>query len=207
MKGNKIIGIITLLTAFALVAIGCQSYLSNDEAYMAAENVTEDMEVMEDAVSTAVNGDEDMVEELVMNEGPMATDFTLMDLEGNTVSLSDLQGEKVYIKFWASWCPICLSGLEEIDTLSGKMTDFKVLTIVSPNFNGEQNEADFKAWFETKGTEHMTVLLDHDGIVTKAYGVRGYPTSSFMGSDGVLVEQFPGHLTEEQIMRVFESIK
>ena len=33
----------------------------------------------------------------------------LEDLEGNEVTLADYEGKNVYVKFWASWCPICLA--------------------------------------------------------------------------------------------------
>jgi cytochrome oxidase Cu insertion factor (SCO1/SenC/PrrC family) len=35
--------------------------------------------------------------------GNTAPDFTLYDLDGNQVSLSDFRGEAVFINFWASW--------------------------------------------------------------------------------------------------------
>ena len=161
----------------------------------------------DDPIDEEMDEEKSMIESGLMNEGPMAPDFSLVDLDGNSVSLSDLRGEKIYLNFWASWCPICLSGLEEIDTLSGQVNDFKVFTIVSPDFNGEKNEEDFKAWFEKKDTDNMVVLLDYEGLVTKKYGVRGYPTTSFIGSDGVLVQQFPGHLSIDQIMTVFENVE
>ena len=46
------------------------------------------------------------------NRGALAPDFEMEDLKGNTVNLSDFAGEKVYLKYWASRCPICLGGLE-----------------------------------------------------------------------------------------------
>lgn len=36
-----------------------------------------------------------------------APDFTLTDLDGNTISLSDLKGEVVFLNFWATWCTPC----------------------------------------------------------------------------------------------------
>ncbi|GAA0791031.1 hypothetical protein GCM10008910_01570 [Faecalicatena orotica] len=36
------------------------------------------------------------------NDGALAPDFEMMDLDGNTVKLSDFAGEKVYLKYWAS---------------------------------------------------------------------------------------------------------
>jgi len=35
--------------------------------------------------------------------GNTAPDFTLSDLDGNQVSLSDFRGKAVFINFWASW--------------------------------------------------------------------------------------------------------
>lgn len=163
------------------------------------ETVTDDSIPMSDGM------DKDM-DQTMSNEGPMAPDFKLLDVMGNTVSLADYEGQKVYVKFWASWCSICVSGLPELDMLAGEMNDFKVVTIVSPNFKGEQSEQNFKDWFAKKDTENITVLLDVDGVVASAYEVRGFPTSVYIGSDGVLVKQMPGHTTNEMIKESFESI-
>jgi cytochrome oxidase Cu insertion factor (SCO1/SenC/PrrC family) len=35
--------------------------------------------------------------------GNSAPEFTLTDLDGNQVSLSDFQGKAVFLNFWASW--------------------------------------------------------------------------------------------------------
>ncbi len=184
--------------------------------------VHDPMETMDDTMSMVMSDDEmgdnameedvmekddEMMEETIMNEGPMAPEFSLMDLEDNTVTLSALKGEKVYVKFWASWCSICLSGLDELDTLAGEMKDFKVVTIVAPGYNGEQSANDFKEWFKTRETDNLIVLLDEDGMITKEFGVRGYPTSALIGSDGILVHQVPGHVDTGQIIEFFKSIQ
>ena len=60
-------------------------------------------------------------------------DISLKTLDNQTVFLSQYQGKPLYIKMWASWCPICLAGLAEIDDLSAeKNLDFNVITIASP---------------------------------------------------------------------------
>jgi peroxiredoxin len=38
---------------------------------------------------------------------PPAPEFSLKDLDGKTVSLSDLKGKVVFLNFWATWCPPC----------------------------------------------------------------------------------------------------
>ncbi|MGH4137391.1 redoxin domain-containing protein [Clostridium sp.] len=147
------------------------------------------------------------VEAKTMNEGTKATDFELKDLQGKNHKLSDYVGKKVYIKYWASWCSICLVGLEEANTLASQNKDFEVITIVSPSFRGEMDSQEFKKWFSGLEYKNLTVLLDEKGIVASTYGVRGYPTSVFIGSDGILVKTLLGHNSNEVIVDEFKNIK
>lgn len=150
---------------------------------------------------------DDKKEVKVTNKGREAAAFTLTDLDGNSHTLADYKGKKVYVKFWASWCSICLAGLDELNTLSGEDNDFEVLTIVTPGYRGEQSTEDFKKWFASRsGVENITVLLDEGGDIAKAYAVRGYPTSAYIGSDGILVKTLPGHNTNDQIKTSFDKI-
>ena len=142
-----------------------------------------------------------------VNQGEPAPDFEMTDLEGNTVRLSDFAGEKVYLKYWASWCPICLGGLEDINALSGQEVGFRVLTIVAPGQKGEKDVEAFKAWFSgVENTENITVLFDTGGAYGAQAGVRGYPTSEYIGSDGVLVKVAPGHADNDAIKAAFDTI-
>lgn len=145
-----------------------------------------------------------------MTEGdglPAAPAFELMDVQGTTYSLADFKGQRVYVKFWASWCSICLAGMDEIDRLSAEDNGFKVVTIVSPDFNGEQSREDFIQWFKGIDVKNLTVLLDEGGDVTRAYGVRAYPTSAYIGSDGILIKSMPGHSSNDSIKETFKEIK
>lgn len=142
-----------------------------------------------------------------LNQGTKSPDFSLVDLEGTTHQLSDYVGQKIYIKFWASWCPICLAGLEDVQTLAAQADGYKVLTIVTPNANGEKKSDDFAIWFKGVETNQFTVLLDEDGKVAKAFGVRGFPTSAYIGTDGILVATIPGHQDTQAIMDQIALVK
>jgi len=135
-----------------------------------------------------------------------APQFDLQDLSGNEVKLADFNGEKVYIKYWASWCSICLAGMEELNTLAGQDNDFKVISIVAPNFKGEKSEADFKKWFAGLDESNTTVLLDQDGKYAQQLGVRAYPTSFYIDSTGGLAKTVPGHNTNDVIASNFNAI-
>ena len=137
-----------------------------------------------------------------------AYDFELSDIEGNTYKLSDLSGQKVYIKFWASWCSICLAGLDEFKELDAQYKDSEdvlILTMVSPGTSGEMSEEKFKEWYDSQGFEFVT-LLDNGGDVMREYGIRGFPTSVIIDTEGNLAASQVGHVTNEAIESTLSKI-
>ena len=53
----------------------------------------------------------------MLAKGSAAPDFTLEDITGRTVNLSDFKGRKVVLQFWASWCPDCRAEVPHIKAL------------------------------------------------------------------------------------------
>ena len=129
---------------------------------------------------------------------------TLKDVNGMNYSFGK-DGKPTYVKFWASWCPICLSGLEDIDSLSKEMKDFEVVTVVSPGLVGEKKTEDFKKWYKSLGYKNIKVLLDEKGELTKMLNVRVYPTSVVVNKDGKVEKVLPGHLEKAEIKKLFSS--
>ena len=129
---------------------------------------------------------------------------TLKDVNGMSYSFGK-DGKPTYVKFWASWCPICLSGLEDIDNLSKEKKDFEVITVVSPGLVGEKKTEDFKKWYKSLGYKNIKVLLDEKGELTKMLNVRVYPTSVVVNKDGKAEKVLPGHLEKAEIKKLFSS--
>ena len=164
-------------------------------------------DMTEDMTEESMAAGESMKDpEMMKNDGKEAPAFDLVSTKGETISLESLKGERVYVKFWASWCSICLAGLEEFDELSANAEGFKAITIVSPGYSGEQSRENFIKWFDGLDYDNMVVLLDDGGKIAKAYGVRGYPTSVYIGSDGIMVKQLPGHVSNMSIEETFKEI-
>ena len=80
------------------------------------------------------NGDKNaQASSQIAKQGEAVTDFSLTGVDGKTYRLSDYKGKKVYLKFWASWCSICLASLPDTDELAKEAgDDFVILTVVSP---------------------------------------------------------------------------
>jgi len=147
-----------------------------------------------------------MKKEKMMNKKDMY-DFTLKDLDGNDYKLSDNKGKKVYMKFWASWCSICLTGLEDLDKLAGENNDFEIVTVVAPGKNREMDTAAFKKWFKELGYKNLKVLFDETGEVTEHYGVKVYPTSVYVSSNGTDTTVKAGHNSNDDIKDTIKNLK
>lgn len=128
-------------------------------------------------------------------------------LDGKTVNLSDYKGKKVYIKVWASWCPICLAGLQDIDSFAANHSDDTViLSVVAPGVNREKKAEDFKEWFSGLDYKNLPVLMAETPYFFKQVGVVGYPTSVFINANGELVQVHPGHLANEEIQENLDKM-
>ena len=147
-----------------------------------------------------------MKKDRMMNNKEMY-DFTLKDLAGNDYKLSDNKGKKVYMKFWASWCSICLTGLEDLDKLAGENNDFEIVTVVAPGRNRKMDTAAFKKWFKELGHKNLKVLFDETGEVTEHYGVKVYPTSVYVGSNGTDTTVKAGHNSNDDIKDTIKNLK
>lgn len=132
------------------------------------------------------------------------TKITLKDVNGMEYKFGK-QDKETYVKFWASWCPICLSGLEELDKLSGENKNFEIVTIVSPGMKGEKKSQDFTKWYNSLGYKNLKVLLDEKGELSKMFNVRVYPTSVVLSKEGKVKKVLPGHLEKSEIEKMFDS--
>lgn len=144
----------------------------------------------------------------MVQETKAMTDFQLQGVDGKTYRLSDFKGKKVYLKFWASWCSICLSTLADTQDLAKaeKGQDYVVLTVVSPNHQGEQSEEDFKKWADKLDTNQFPILLDKDGSLLEQYQVRAYPTQVFLDKNGKVVKTQVGFMDKSAIQEVLDEL-
>ena len=142
-----------------------------------------------------------------VKKGEAVADFELTAMDGRTYHLSDYKGKKVYLKFWASWCSICLDSLPDTDELSKEASDdYVVLTVVSPGQKGEQAEEAFKKWYQGLDYKNLSVLLDPSGQLLSSYGVRSYPTQAFIDKEGKLVKTQPGFMDKETILENLKTM-
>lgn len=134
--------------------------------------------------------------------GAPAPDFTLTDLAGNDVRLSDLQGQVVLVNFWATWCGPCRLEMPAIEAEYQARRD-RGLTVLAVDLD---EPADDVAAFIAELDLTFTVLLDPGARVFDLYRVRGYPTSFFINRDGMIDRQHVGYMTAAQLTTYLDQL-
>jgi peroxiredoxin len=120
-------------------------------------------------------------------KGEVAPDFTLKDIYGKDVTLSDFRGEKnVLITFWATWCANCW---EEIDFIQSSLKKNDDLVILLINMETRaSSEAHLKKIVEAvEGLKlDFPVLLDLQLKAYKDYCIMSLPSTAIIDKEGVI---------------------
>lgn len=122
-------------------------------------------------------------------EGFLAPHFSLPDLGGTQISLSDYRGKVVLLNFWATWCSPCRREIPSLDRLYQlrKDKDFEILAI-SVDRTSPSKVADFVANYQMS----FPVLVNPQGDVGQRYWTRAIPTSFLLDKKGVIRWKVPG---------------
>lgn len=169
--------------------------------------LTEKMEsVAKQEIETEVN-------EALASTEPFPFDFSLENIEGKKVSLSELRGSKVTIvDIWGTWCPPCRMEIPHFVELHQQWKQ-DGLQIVGINYERGEKE-DFipkiEEYRKEAGIEYPLVLGD-DATRNQVPEFQGYPTTLFLDSEGIvrakLVGYHPKEMLEGVVKRLMEKAK
>ncbi len=125
--------------------------------------------------------------------GKAAPDFELQNLDGQSISLSDLKGKPVLINFWATWCGPCVSEMPYIQEIYGEWSG-KGLMVLAINMGESSSKVE---QFLQDHNLSLPVLLDTKQVVARRYNIRGIPTTFFIDKDGTIQEKIIGAFTSK----------
>jgi peroxiredoxin len=126
----------------------------------------------------------------VLHPAPAAPDVAFTTLDGKTVSMSDLRGKVVLVKFWATSCVTCNKQMP--DTIAdyeayspkGFVTMAVAMSYDPPNY--------VQTYAHTRELP-FPVALDTQGKLAKAFGdVRLTPTAFLIDKQGHIVKRYLG---------------
>ena len=129
-----------------------------------------------------------------------APDFTLTDQFGNSHTLSDYEGQTVFLNFWATWCGPCKMEMPDIQALyeewGENAGDLVVLGVAGPDIGQEGSAEDIAAFLEENGYTYP-VVMDDTGALFYQYGISAYPTTFMIDPEGNVFGYVQGAVSRE----------
>lgn len=127
-------------------------------------------------------------EKMIKEDAPT---FTLVNREGNEVSLSDYKGQIVVLDFWATWCGPCINSFPGMQAAVNKYdADPEVEFLFIDTWERAENYKELVEEFITKHEYSFHVLFDEmddrSKAVVTAYGVEGIPTKFVIDKEGFI---------------------
>lgn len=121
--------------------------------------------------------------------GSTAADFTLKNIEGKEIKLSDYKGKVVVLDFWATWCGPCKASFPKMQELVTKYKDKSVAFLFINTMENTKEADTFKkvTAFISDKNYSFNVLFDSKKEVAESYNVLGIPTRVVIDKNGNLL--------------------
>ena len=124
-----------------------------------------------------------------------APDFTMLDMDGNEVTLASFFGKPIVLNFWASWCGPCKSEMPDLQKfyeLYGEEIHFLMVNCT----DGSRETVDMAKAFIADSGYTFPVYFDTTSMGAYAYGASSIPLTYFIDADGNLVAYYMGAMSE-----------
>jgi peroxiredoxin len=119
--------------------------------------------------------------------GREAPDFTVTSLEGEEIRLSDLQGRRVVLDFWATWCSPCRREIPHFIQLTEEHSDDELI-ILGISDEAEDRLAPF---VEENGVNYP--IASAQDLPPPFGAVVALPTTFFIDRNGVIQTVLVGY--------------
>lgn len=149
--------------------------------------------------STAINeqalGKEvELGEEVGLEKGQFAPDFTLYSLQGEPLTLSELRGKRVVLNFWATWCPPCEAEMPHMQKYYEKYRKEDNVEIVGVNMTYANEKLERVEQFLKSYDITFPIVLEQTEAVAFQYEILTMPTTYMIDTEGKIQKQIIGPL-------------
>jgi thiol-disulfide isomerase/thioredoxin len=116
----------------------------------------------------------------------MAPDFTVKDLQGNEVRLSDFRGKLVVLNFWATWCEPCITEWPQVAKLARRLEDEgdDGVVVLAVSIDQEQRKIGPFLELMTLFESPVKVLWDETTKLHEQLGSEKIPDTFFVDEAG-----------------------
>jgi len=119
---------------------------------------------------------------VTLTPGEPAPEFSLPDIDGKNVSLSQFRDKTVLIAFWSTWCSRCE---EELTFLRDQFDGRDDVAVILINQDSEKTVsmkriADLRAKLNLR----FPIIVDSGLVLWDRFGINALPTSMVIGRNG-----------------------
>jgi peroxiredoxin len=145
-----------------------------------------------------------------------APNFSLKDLDGKTVSLSDYKGKVLVLDFWATWCVPCRDSFPATQLVMDKYkNDANVAFLFIDTRETSEDSKDLIRTFLAENHYPFKVIMDEKGangvqnLIYKKYVMPGIPTKYIIDSKGIIRFQSVGFnpdITDGEVVKEMSTM-
>lgn len=138
---------------------------------------------------------------LTKSIGTEAPNFSLFDLNGKEIELSQLRGKAVLLNFWSSWCVPCRAEMPTIELLHRQLKD-KGLVVLGI----DEEETQIQATFLSKSGFSFASIAEPKRQVSNRFGVGGIPTTILIDQKGYIRSCNRGSVSYEDLRKTLKDM-
>lgn len=183
MKNKQRTLLVLILVLVIVFAVSMFAYRALSSKYPADPETSQEENVSADAESGPQVISRDKLEQ--------ASDFTLEDNEGNSVSLSDHLGKPVVINFWATWCPHCVKELPYFQEAYEKYSDHIDFMMIDLT-DGQRETKELAREYIEEYEYTFPLYFDTEFSAVTAYAVSAIPVTICITQDGYIYSTHMG---------------
>lgn len=121
--------------------------------------------------------------------GSVAPEFSLYDVNGQLVSLSDFRGKTVYLSFWRTDCGLCMVEQPHAQELARKLQGHDVVLV---NIGVDENEQTWRSVVQSRGLSGVQLYLQGQGHeLARKYGLKDVPAYFLIDETGTILSTKP----------------
>jgi len=128
-------------------------------------------------------------------------EFTLQQLHGEDVTLSDYRQKWVVLNYWATWCAPCRKEIPDLSSLNAARDDIVVLGLAFEDTDIEE----FDKFLQEFHPSYPILLIDVYAPPEPFGAPKALPTTIILNPEGVPVKTFVGPVTRESIEEFIDS--
>ena len=205
-----------LIVLFIVLMVGASVLYNSLSADFTLDSlsVEEGVESTDDTTNTAANDsqssenngnnseDSSSSADVQLTQAP---NFTVYDIEGNEINLSDFFGKPIIVNFWASWCGPCKMEMPDFDEAYqtyGNDISFLMVNMT----DGSRETVEIASSFIEESGYSFPVYYDTNYSAAITYSVSSLPTTYFIDADGNLIAHARGAINDATLQKGIDII-